>query len=47
MYQNIPAASVLKRCFWIFYVLLAFNSLYPSILFVRPDSRWCRYGSSE
>ena len=47
MHQNIPAASPLKRYFWIFCALLAFNSLYPSILFVRPDSRWCRYGSSE
>ncbi|CAE7510557.1 atk [Symbiodinium sp. CCMP2592] len=46
MYQNIPAALVLKRCVWIFYVLLTFNSLYPSILFVRPDSRWCRYGAA-
>ncbi|CAE7510574.1 Igfals [Symbiodinium sp. CCMP2592] len=46
MYQNVPAASVLKRCFWIFYALLTLNSLYPSILFVRPDSRWCRYGAA-
>ncbi|CAE7258519.1 GPR125, partial [Symbiodinium sp. CCMP2456] len=46
MYQDVPAAQVLKKLFWIFWALLALNSIYPSFLFARPDLRCCRYGAA-
>ncbi|CAE7557559.1 Igfals [Symbiodinium natans] len=46
MYQKIPAVSQLQDCFWIFWVFLVLNSVYPSILFIAPNARRCRYGAA-
>ena len=44
--QQVAALPALKVAFWAFWSLLAWNSLYPSVLFVFPTARWARYGSA-
>eukprot|EP00434_Breviolum_minutum_P037526 symbB.v1.2.033275.t1/scaffold4105.1/size64512/7 len=40
------AVQSLQLAFWCFFGLLLWNSLYPSLLFIFPNSTWCRYNSA-
>ena len=40
------AVQSLQLAFWCFLALLLWNGLYPSVLFIFPNSTWCRYNSA-
>ena len=40
------AVQSLQLAFWCFFGLLLWNGLYPSLLFIFPNSTWCRYNSA-
>ena len=44
--QNSSATWALKAIFWTFWLLLLFNSIYPTVLLMFPKMYWCRCGSA-
>eukprot|EP00434_Breviolum_minutum_P037912 symbB.v1.2.033617.t2/scaffold4203.1/size69029/4 len=40
------AVQSFQLAFWCFFGLLLWNGLYPSLLFIFPNSTWCRYNSA-
>ena len=44
--QNSSATWALKAIFWTFWLLLLFNSIYPTILLMFPKMYWFRCGSA-
>ena len=40
------AVQSLQLAFWCFFGLLLWNGLYPSLLFIFPNSTWCRYNAA-
>ena len=44
--QNSSATWALKAIFWTFWLLLVFNSIYPTVLLMFPKMYWFRCGSA-
>ena len=44
--QNSSATWALKTIFWTFWLLLLFNSIYPTVLLMFPTMYWSRCGSA-
>ncbi|CAE7516806.1 Lrrc15, partial [Symbiodinium necroappetens] len=46
MQQQVLMLPGLKLAFWLFWGLLSWNAMYPTILFLFPDATWARYGAA-
>jgi len=44
--QSSSSTWALKAIFWTFWLLLLFNSIYPTVLLMFPKMYWCRCGSA-